>query len=260
MYVMFVLIAAGGLTMAASMAPIAKDFKIEKIPVELFGFAMPALVFALVAQPDLRRRRPAVLRLALGPDRPRVHHGPGIRDRRRWRCSRSASPARTRWCSCWSPRSTSAFTARSSACSRQPRATPSAPSSPPRMPACSTPPRARARCSCPSPPRIAKVHGWGTVFMLAMGFNLLAAFLALVVLEAHARAALCCRSASVQSELGRASGEHRDWHRRHDAGSGRLSSCDRDIHEFGGQMATVEPTSIQPKRYDRRGHPAAEEP
>jgi OFA family oxalate/formate antiporter-like MFS transporter len=42
-----VLIAAGGLTMAASMAPIAKDFKIEKVPVELFGFAMPCLVFAL---------------------------------------------------------------------------------------------------------------------------------------------------------------------------------------------------------------------
>jgi OFA family oxalate/formate antiporter-like MFS transporter len=47
LYVMFVLVAAGGLTMAASMAPIAKDFKIEKIPVELFSFAMPALVFAL---------------------------------------------------------------------------------------------------------------------------------------------------------------------------------------------------------------------
>jgi OFA family oxalate/formate antiporter-like MFS transporter len=47
MYVMFVLIAAGGLTMAASMAPIAKDFKIDKIPVELFGFIMPALAFAL---------------------------------------------------------------------------------------------------------------------------------------------------------------------------------------------------------------------
>jgi OFA family oxalate/formate antiporter-like MFS transporter len=47
MYVMFVLIAAGGLTMTASMAPIARDFKIEKIPVELFGFTMPALVFAL---------------------------------------------------------------------------------------------------------------------------------------------------------------------------------------------------------------------
>ncbi len=47
MYVMFVLIAAGGLTMAASMGPIAKDFKIEKVPVELFGLVLPALAFAL---------------------------------------------------------------------------------------------------------------------------------------------------------------------------------------------------------------------
>jgi MFS transporter, OFA family, oxalate/formate antiporter len=47
MYLMFVLIAAGGLTMAASMAPIAKDWGIEKIPVALFGFVMPALAFAL---------------------------------------------------------------------------------------------------------------------------------------------------------------------------------------------------------------------
>jgi MFS transporter, OFA family, oxalate/formate antiporter len=47
MYLMFVLVASGGLMMAASMAPIAKDFKIEKIPVELFGMAMPALVFAI---------------------------------------------------------------------------------------------------------------------------------------------------------------------------------------------------------------------
>ena len=47
MYLMFVLIAAGGLTMAASMAPIAKDFKIEKLPVDLMGVVMPALVYAL---------------------------------------------------------------------------------------------------------------------------------------------------------------------------------------------------------------------
>ncbi len=47
LYVMFVLVAAGGLTMAASMAPMAKDFKIDKIPVDLFGMAMPALVFAI---------------------------------------------------------------------------------------------------------------------------------------------------------------------------------------------------------------------
>ncbi len=47
MYVMFMLIAAGGLTMAASMAPIAKDFKIDKVPVDLFGMTMAALAFAL---------------------------------------------------------------------------------------------------------------------------------------------------------------------------------------------------------------------
>jgi MFS transporter, OFA family, oxalate/formate antiporter len=47
LYVMFFLIAAGGLTMAASMAPIAKDFKIDKIPVNLFGLTMQALVFAI---------------------------------------------------------------------------------------------------------------------------------------------------------------------------------------------------------------------
>jgi MFS transporter, OFA family, oxalate/formate antiporter len=47
MYLMFVMIAAGGLTMAASMAPIADDMKISKIPVDLFGMMMPALGFAL---------------------------------------------------------------------------------------------------------------------------------------------------------------------------------------------------------------------
>ena len=47
LYAMFVLIAAGGLTMAASMAPIAKDLKIDKVPVDLFGFTMAALAFAL---------------------------------------------------------------------------------------------------------------------------------------------------------------------------------------------------------------------
>jgi MFS transporter, OFA family, oxalate/formate antiporter len=47
LYLMFVLVASGGLTMAASMSPIAKDFKIDKVPVELFGFTMAAGVFAL---------------------------------------------------------------------------------------------------------------------------------------------------------------------------------------------------------------------
>jgi MFS transporter, OFA family, oxalate/formate antiporter len=47
LYLMFVLVASGGLMMAASMAPIAKDLKIDKIPVALFGMAMPALTFAI---------------------------------------------------------------------------------------------------------------------------------------------------------------------------------------------------------------------
>jgi OFA family oxalate/formate antiporter-like MFS transporter len=47
---MFVLIASGGLTMAASVAPIAKDFKIDKVSVDLFGLTMAALAFALSLQ------------------------------------------------------------------------------------------------------------------------------------------------------------------------------------------------------------------
>jgi MFS transporter, OFA family, oxalate/formate antiporter len=47
MYLMFVLVASGGLTMAASMAPIAKDLEVEKVPVQVFGLAMPTLVLAL---------------------------------------------------------------------------------------------------------------------------------------------------------------------------------------------------------------------
>ncbi len=47
LYVMFVLVAAGGLVMAASMAPIAKDLHVDKVPVELLGVSMLALQFAL---------------------------------------------------------------------------------------------------------------------------------------------------------------------------------------------------------------------
>jgi OFA family oxalate/formate antiporter-like MFS transporter len=47
LYAMFVLVASGGLMMASSLASIAKDFKIDNVPVDLFGFALPALAFAL---------------------------------------------------------------------------------------------------------------------------------------------------------------------------------------------------------------------
>ncbi len=47
LYLMFVLIAAGGLTMAASIASIAKDLGVSEVPVALFGFVAPAAVFAV---------------------------------------------------------------------------------------------------------------------------------------------------------------------------------------------------------------------
>ena len=47
MYVMFVLVAAGGLMATAQLAPIAKDFNIAGIPVSLVGITLPALTFAL---------------------------------------------------------------------------------------------------------------------------------------------------------------------------------------------------------------------
>jgi len=47
MYVMFVLVAAGGLMATAQLAPIAKDFKIMDVPVSLIGITLPALTFAL---------------------------------------------------------------------------------------------------------------------------------------------------------------------------------------------------------------------
>ena len=47
MYLMFVMMAAGGLMAVAQLAPIAKDFKIADIPVSLIGLTLPALTFAL---------------------------------------------------------------------------------------------------------------------------------------------------------------------------------------------------------------------
>jgi MFS transporter, OFA family, oxalate/formate antiporter len=50
MYLMFFLVAAGGLVLIANMAPIAKDLKVAKIPVELFGLTMVAGTFAIKLQ------------------------------------------------------------------------------------------------------------------------------------------------------------------------------------------------------------------
>ncbi|NML17876.1 oxalate/formate MFS antiporter [Azohydromonas sp. G-1-1-14] len=47
MYLMFVMVAAGGLMATAQLAPIAKDFKIADVPVSIMGLALPALTFAM---------------------------------------------------------------------------------------------------------------------------------------------------------------------------------------------------------------------
>jgi OFA family oxalate/formate antiporter-like MFS transporter len=47
MYLMFVLMATGGLMATAQLAPIARDFRIADVPVSLLGVTLPALTFAL---------------------------------------------------------------------------------------------------------------------------------------------------------------------------------------------------------------------
>src|SRR5690242_10040670 len=47
MYVMFVLMAAGGLMATAQLKPIAKDFHLDTKPITLIGITLPALTFAL---------------------------------------------------------------------------------------------------------------------------------------------------------------------------------------------------------------------
>src|SRR6478672_4586615 len=47
MYFMFVAVGSGGLMAVAQLAPIAKDFKVDAVPVSLLGLTLPALTFAL---------------------------------------------------------------------------------------------------------------------------------------------------------------------------------------------------------------------
>jgi len=50
LYLMFVLVASGGLTLIASMKPIAADLHVAKLPVSLLGITMVAGTFALTLQ------------------------------------------------------------------------------------------------------------------------------------------------------------------------------------------------------------------
>ena len=47
MYVMFAMVATGGLMIVAQLAPFAADFKVANVPVSMLGVTLPALTFAL---------------------------------------------------------------------------------------------------------------------------------------------------------------------------------------------------------------------
>ena len=47
MYAMFVMVGTSGLMATAQLAPVARDFAIDNVPVSIFGLTMPALSFAL---------------------------------------------------------------------------------------------------------------------------------------------------------------------------------------------------------------------
>jgi MFS transporter, OFA family, oxalate/formate antiporter len=47
MYAMFVMVGTGGLMVTAQLAPLARDFAIDNVPVAILGLTMPALGFAL---------------------------------------------------------------------------------------------------------------------------------------------------------------------------------------------------------------------
>src|SRR5438046_5403069 len=47
MYLMFVMVGTGGLMATEQLAPIARDFKIDVVPVSILGLTLPALQFAL---------------------------------------------------------------------------------------------------------------------------------------------------------------------------------------------------------------------
>src|SRR5438105_6439090 len=55
MYAMFVMVGTGGLMAVAQLAPIARDFKIDNVPVSILGLTLPALTFALSIDRVLNR-------------------------------------------------------------------------------------------------------------------------------------------------------------------------------------------------------------
>ena len=97
MYVMFVLVAAGGLMAVAQLAPIAKDFKISDIPVSILGLTLPALTFRADDRSRFERHHAPVLRLGFRPHRPRVDDADRLFLGRRSASCASTGSARSPW-------------------------------------------------------------------------------------------------------------------------------------------------------------------
>src|ERR1700704_3957421 len=150
LYLVFVMVAAGGLMTAAQIGPIAHDFKIADTSVSLLGFQMAALTFAI----SLDRIFDGFgVRSSAGSPTPSAANTPcsspsGLPPSWCWCCRYMGT---TQSCSCWRRRSISVCSAKSTACFRRPAATPSASNMRRRTAACCTPPRERPPCWCRSP-------------------------------------------------------------------------------------------------------------
>jgi OFA family oxalate/formate antiporter-like MFS transporter len=115
--------------------------------------------------------------------------------------STGAQPARVR---AVRPRCISACSARSIRCSRRPAATPSARSTPPATPACSTPRRGTAAFLVPFASVLSASYGWSAVFGLIIGLNILAAALAVFVLKPMRRRYLAAEAEIAEAAEARA--------------------------------------------------------
>ena len=185
MYLMFV--AGGGRRPDGDRAARRRSRRTSRSPTRpcrILGLTLPALTFALAIDRVLNGADAAVLRLGVGPHRPRADDVHRVRARRAsasWCCH--VRP-QTRWRSSCSRAWCSSPGARSTASSRRPAPTPSARSTRPPTPACCTRPRARPRCWCRSPASLTTATGsWHAVFTLAAGMAALSALLAIFVLK-----------------------------------------------------------------------------
>jgi OFA family oxalate/formate antiporter-like MFS transporter len=184
MYLMFVMMAAGGLDGDGAAWSDRQGLQIADVPVSLLGLTLPALTFALSIDRVSQRLDPALLRLGLRSHRPREHDVHRVLDRRlsafRALSKYGQSPVAFvvltgivffAWGEIYSLFPATCGDTFGSRYARP-------------MPDCCTPPRARRRLLVPLTSVITAATGsWHAVFMLASGMAAASALLALFVLK-----------------------------------------------------------------------------